>query len=248
MRSLKVLLLFFVLCADLPAQTIRASIYGRVLDSSGGAVSGARVKVIHTDTNTTAFFVSDDLGNYDFPRLLQFGEYRLEVETPGFQKLIRSGIKLVIDQRAEIDLILQVGDLNQSVRVSTEAPLLETSNSTPGQFLSNQQILALPNLNRVPLSMVLLAPGVTPQGGSDGNPRPGTNSTSNFSVNGSRGVTNEMIVDGLSALVPEGGSGGSGTAGIVYSPNSEATEEIKSSATLSPPSTENPAALWSRPP
>src|SRR5262249_2800599 len=91
MPFLRLLLLSFLICADLPAQTIRASIYGRVLDPSGGAVSGARVKAIHADTNTTAFFVSDDLGNYDFPRLLQFGEYRLEVEAPGFQKLIRSG-------------------------------------------------------------------------------------------------------------------------------------------------------------
>ena len=149
------------------------------------------LKVIHTGTNTTAQFVSDDLGNYDFPRLLQFGEYRLEVEAAGFQKLIRAGINLVIDQRAEIDLILQVGDLNQAIRVASEAPLLETSNATPGQYISNEQISALPNLNRVPFSMVLLAPGVTPQGGSDGNPRPGTNSTSNFF--GERGLVESLM-------------------------------------------------------
>ena len=149
------------------------------------------------------------------------------MEAKGFSKLIREGITLVIDQRAKIDLILRIGDLSQAVQVTADAPLLETSNSTPGGFIPKQQIDALPNPNRVPLSLVLIAPGVTPQGGSDGNPRPGTNSTSNFSVNGSRGVTTEMIVDGLSALVPEGGSGGSGTAGIVYSPTSEATEEIK---------------------
>src|SRR5262245_53304645 len=210
-----------------PAQTIRASIYGHVVDASGSAVPGATVKAIHVGTNIEYTFVTDALGNYDFPRLSQLGEYRLEAQATGFQRLIRAGVNIVIDQRALVDLEMKVGDLTQSVRVSSEAPLLETSNSTPGQFISKEQIDALPNLNRVPFSMVLLAPGVTPQGGSDGNPRPGTNSTSNFSVHGSRGVTNEMIVDGLSALVPEGGSGGSGTAGVVYSPTSEATEEIK---------------------
>jgi hypothetical protein len=63
-------------------------------------------------------------GNYDFPRLVRFGEYRLEAEAKGFQKLIREGVHVVIDQRARVDLELRVGEVSQTVEVTGAAPLL----------------------------------------------------------------------------------------------------------------------------
>jgi hypothetical protein len=216
------------------AQTIRASIYGAVVDPSGSGIPGAIVRAIHGATNTELTFTTDQQGNYDFPRLVKFGEYRLEAEATGFQKLIREGLNIGIDQRVRVDLELRVGDVSQSVQVRAETPLLETSNSTPGQYVSQQLINNLPLFNRVPFSLVLVAPGVIPQGtfgpiynGAENQPRPLVYTISNFSVNGSRGVTNEMIVDGLSVNVPEGGTGGAGTAGPALSPTAEATEEVK---------------------
>ena len=221
-------------CSLADAQTIRASIYGRVTDGTGAGIPQATVRAIHVSTNTEQTYLTDQEGNYDFPRLFKFGEYRLEAEAVGFQKLIREGVNLVIDQRAHVDLDMRVGEVTQRVEVTSDAPLLETSNSTPGQYVSKRLIDSLPLFNRVPFSLVLIAPGVIPMGtfgpifnGAENNPRPITYTVSNFSVNGSRGVTNEIIVDGLSINVPEGGSGGAGTTGPALSPTADATEEVK---------------------
>jgi hypothetical protein len=92
---------------------------------------------------------------------------------------------------------------------------------------------SVPLLNRIPLSLVQLAPGVIPQSTfgpvsvTDATTRPSVYNISNFSVNGSRGVTNEVIVDGLSVNVPEGGNSGAGTDGPAIYPTAEATEEVK---------------------
>ncbi|MBK7931744.1 MAG: TonB-dependent receptor [Bryobacterales bacterium] len=233
-RCLYICLLALLSAAGASAQTIRASIYGEVSDSTGSAVPGATIRAVHVATSTEVSYVTDERGNYDFPRLVKFGEYRLEAEAKGFQKLIREGIVVVIDQRARVDLELRVGEVSQTIEVSGDAPLLETSNSTPGAYVPKRLIDTLPLFNRQPLSLVLIAPGVTPQGtfgpilnGAENNPRPLVYTISNFSVNGSRGVTNEIIVDGLSINVPEGGNGGAGTAGPALSPNADATEEVK---------------------
>src|SRR5688572_17783712 len=133
---------------------------------------------------------------------------------------------VVIDQRARVEL--RIGEASQTIEVSGDAPLLETSNSTPGAYISKKLIDTLPLFNRQPPSLVLIAPGVIPQGtfgpifnGAENSPRPLVYTISNFSVNGSRGVTNEIIVDGLSINVPEGGTGGAGIAGPALSPNAD---------------------------
>ncbi len=215
------------------SQTIRASIYGTVLDASGAGVPNARVRAIHVATNTEVSFTTDQSGLYDFPRLVQFGEYRLEAEAAGFRKLVREGINIVVDQRAKVDLQMEVGNLTQEVEVVADASLLETSNATPGQYISKNLINNLPLLNRIPLSLVAIAPGIIPQAQFgpisvfDSTSRPSVYGLSNFAVNGSRGVTNEIIVDGLSVNVPEGGNSGAGTDGPAIYPTTEATEELK---------------------
>ena len=215
------------------AQTIRASIYGRVVDGSQAPVPKATVRAIHVATNSETTYVTDQEGNYDFPRLSRFGEYRLEVEATNFRKLVRDGIMLVIDQRAHIDLQLELGSVAQTVTVESDASMLETSNSTPGAYISQKLVEGLTLPNRIPLTLVQLAPGVIPQSTFgpvsmyDSTSRPSVYNISNFSVNGSRGVTNEIIVDGLSVNVPEGGNSGAGTDGPAIYPTAEATEELK---------------------
>ena len=232
-RTLQLCLLAALSCFSLPAQSIRASVYGTVVDPSGAGVPAATVRAIHVATNTEMTFVTDASGAYDFPRLVRFGEYRLEAEAKGFRKLVREGVNIVVDQRAKIDLQLEVGNIAQAVQVVADASLLETSNATPGQYVPKTLIDSLPLLNRIPLSLVQIAAGVIPQSTFgpvstyDSTSRPSVYNISNFSVNGSRGVTNEIIVDGLSVNVPEGGNSGAGTDGPAIYPTTEATEEMK---------------------
>src|SRR5262245_47616799 len=122
MRNLWAFGLCLAFSINLPAQIIRASIYGRVMDSTGSGVPGASVRTVHVATGTSYSFTTNASGDYDFPRLLHFGEYRIEAEAKGFSKLILEGITLVIDQRAKVDLNLRVGEMTQSVQVTAEAP------------------------------------------------------------------------------------------------------------------------------
>src|SRR5882762_1360994 len=145
-RAVQVCLFAALSCCPLAAQTIRAAIYGTVLDPSGSGVPNATVRAIHVSTNTETTFVTDPSGTYDFPRLIRFGEYRLEAEAKGFRKLVREGVNIVVDQRAKIDLQMEVGNIAQAVEVVADASLLETSNATPGQYVPKSLVDSLPLL------------------------------------------------------------------------------------------------------
>jgi len=225
-RLMLIVLVAASLATGARAQSVTASIYGRVLDESGAVVPGAIVRALHLDTGTVYMFTSDASGNYDFPQL-RLGAYRLEGEMAGFQTLMREGINLDLNQRAKIDLVLKVGNVTEKVEVTAQAPLLDTATAATGQMVTMEQLAALPVAYRVPWSLVLISAGVTPGQRMDVSGRPGFDETANFQIQGSRGVTNEMMIDGVSAVVPEGGSGGSGTVGLSYSPAVDATQEFK---------------------
>jgi len=209
----------------LQAQSNTASLYGTVLDSGGAVVPGATVRARHVDTGTVYRFTSDALGAYDFPQI-RLGGYEVDAEAAGFQRLIHSGINLTLDQRAKLDLILQIGNLTETIQVRSEAPLLETATAATGQAITKKQVEDLPVLTRIPWYLGLISAGVNPQRDMSAASQP-FNRVNNFSVNGSRGDTNEMMIDGLSAVVPEGGSNGSGTTSIAMQPTVDATQEFK---------------------
>ncbi len=224
-RALRAGALFFALTYSAPAQFSSASIYGTVLDSGGAVVPGATVRAQHIETGTLYKFTTDSLGNYDFPQI-RLGAYRVEAEAPGFQKLLRTGIDLDLNQRAKLDLILQVGNLTETVQVRAETPLLDTATAATGQVVTKKQVEDLPVLSRIPWYLGLISAGVNPQRDMNSGSQP-FNRVNNFSVNGSRGDTNEMMIDGISTVVPEGGSAGSGTTSIVLQPTVDATQEFK---------------------
>ena len=207
------------------AQLNSASIYGTVLDSAGALVPNATVRAVHVSTGTIYRFTTDSLGSFDFPQL-RLGAYQIEVEAAGFQKLVRTGINLELSQRAKLDMALQVGNLTESVQVSAEAPLLETASAAQGQNITVKQVEDLPVLSRIPWFLGLISANVNPQRDMNSGLQP-FNRVNNFSVNGSRGDTNEMMIDGISAVVPEGGSAGSGTTAIAMQPPVDATQEFK---------------------
>src|SRR3954463_13877932 len=103
-----------------------AQITGTVRDPSGAIVTTATVVVVHESTGILATAKSNQEGSYSVP-LLQPGVYRVEVQAPGFKKVERSGITLVVAQTAQIDFNLELGSSSQSVSVTDTAPLLDAS-------------------------------------------------------------------------------------------------------------------------
>src|SRR2546426_860337 len=107
------------------AQETRGSIFGRVGDPQNSAIPGATVVVTNTDTNIATTLSTNETGYYE-ANLLIAGNYRLTVEKPGFRKLIRGGVVLPISARVEIALMLQLGEVSDSISVTADTPLVDT--------------------------------------------------------------------------------------------------------------------------
>src|ERR1700739_2812263 len=108
-----------------------ARIIGVVSDSGGGLVPGAQVTLINGATGLHETAPTDEGGRYNFTQLA-VGDYRIEVSKPGFKKETRAGINLVAEQVYTADLMLQVGNVSETVEVTSSAAMVETAVSSVG--------------------------------------------------------------------------------------------------------------------
>ena len=152
-------LLAILLAPILRAQETRGSIYGSVTDSTGGAVPGAKVAVTNLETGTVSNVQTNDSGYYEALLLLP-GSYEVSAEAAGFKKALRKGINLSIGSRAQTDIKLEIGVVSETVTVTSDAPLLETSAVTSGRVIDNRSIRDLPVLNNNATLLTRLTPGV----------------------------------------------------------------------------------------
>jgi hypothetical protein len=142
-----------------PAQETRSTIFGRVLDQQNASVAGATIAVVNVDTNATTRLRSNETGYYEASLLLP-GQYQVTAELQGFKKTVRSGIALSISSRAEIPMVLTVGETAETISVTAEAPLLETSSVSAGRIMENRSVNDLPTFNNSPLMLIKLVPGI----------------------------------------------------------------------------------------
>src|SRR5947209_1467207 len=110
----------------LHAQDYRGRITGKILDPAGAVIPGASIKVINVATNAESLTKSDEHGSYASLYLTP-STYMVTVEAPGFKKLVRQGIEVRVGDSLELDLTLEVGAAQETVNVTAEAPLLETT-------------------------------------------------------------------------------------------------------------------------
>jgi len=141
------------------AQLPTGTILGTVKDASGGVVPGATVTITNTDTALTRTGTSGTDGSYRFPAL-PVGHYRVQVTREGFGALTRTGITLEVAQEAAIDVTLQVGSTAQSVEVTGEAPLVQTTTSTIGGLVNEQQVSDLPLNGRNLVDLTVMQAGI----------------------------------------------------------------------------------------
>ncbi len=175
-------------------QVATGSLGGLVTDAAGAAVPGVAVGIKQDQTNAEFKTTSSEAGLYVFPALPP-GIYVLTAEKAGFKRIVRSAIEIRIAQRLDLDVRLEVGDVAQSVEVTGELPLLETSTSERGQNFSPKFMNDLPLFTggiRNPRSFLGLMPGVTSGSGEQ-------------SVSGSGGRAQEVLIDGGSLTIPESG-------------------------------------------
>jgi hypothetical protein len=150
---------FFLVCGCVPAQEVRSVIFGRVVDPSNSAVSGASVIVTNTDTNVSTTLRTNDTGYYE-ANFLVAGSYRVRAEAPGFKQSIVNSVVLPIGSRVELGFRLEVGGVTESISVAADAPMLETASVSSGRVMDNRNVTDLPTFNNSPLLLMKLVPGV----------------------------------------------------------------------------------------
>ena len=150
----------FLVYAAAIAQTNKATITGLVNDSSGAAIPGVKIVATNTATNLSSETSSGASGAYSIPALNP-GEYRIEAASAGFKKSVLSSVILQVNQQARIDLILEVGQVTESVDVHATTPAMETESPNIGGVITQARIEALPLNGRNFMELTTLTAGIT---------------------------------------------------------------------------------------
>ncbi|HEV2762650.1 MAG TPA: carboxypeptidase regulatory-like domain-containing protein, partial [Pyrinomonadaceae bacterium] len=211
------------------AQEFRASLTGHITDPAGAAVPGATVKVRSQQTGQESTATTSEDGSYNIPSLLP-GMYTVTVEAAGFKTASSENLELHVNDKATLDLALEVGQVSDVVTVNAgEIALLERDTATRGQVIENRRIVELPLNGRNPIMLATLAPGVQ----FNGNPqftRPFDNGdNAQFSINGGVQRHNEFLLDGApnNAVTDADNARTRSSNNIAYVPPVDATQEFK---------------------
>ncbi len=224
-KSFSIVMLALSLSAAALSQTATAELSGNVTDGTGAAVANAKITAANPSTGFSREVRTNQSGAYVFT-ILPPGIYSLAVEAPGFRKAIQNNVELQVNQRADVDFQMQVGQLTETVEVTGAAPLLESESSTLGTVVNSQLTAELPLNGRNFVQLATLSPGVNGTGYSvsgtimsgtrPDDRRPGTEIFSN----GNREGSNDFLYDGLD-------DNDRLTLSIVYRPGVDAIREFK---------------------
>ncbi len=194
--ALVLLTTLFFTCSSGWAQEVTAAINGMVTDPSGSAVANATVTAKDLDRGTTYSTTSGTNGSYNLPRVA-VGTYEVRVEAPGFQSSVEPKLLLQLNQVAKLNVQLKLGDVNQTVEVTTAAPILQTETTQLGTVLDARTNVSLPLATRNYNQLTLLAPGaVTTDPSSFTGPQT-TFSSGRPYINGNREEANNYLLDGM---------------------------------------------------
>jgi hypothetical protein len=178
------------------AQSYRGEISGTVKDATGAVVPGAKITVTDEDRGVTQSGTTTAEGAFHLMELAP-GRYQVAIQHPGFRTLEQK-MTLEVAQNKVLDAVLTLGDIASSVEVKDEAALLEPASGAVGTLIDSGRIADLPLNGRNAFELVGLSPGIVPMGSFGQSDPWDTRSQAAFSASGSRGLANDLLLDGAS--------------------------------------------------
>ena len=178
-------------------QEVSASLTGVVTDPSGATIANASVTVTNLDRGGVWPAATNEAGIYFYPRI-PAGRYELKIEAQGFKTATRSGILLEVNQRARLNISMEVGQVTESVEVVGTAPLLNTDTTLVGATVTSTTLINAPLASRNFTELTLLSPGAvtTNLAGMRNSERTGYGAARPY-VNGNRAQANNFLLDGI---------------------------------------------------
>lgn len=174
------------------AQTVTGTILGTVTDSTGALLPGATVTIRNTGTDRTRSVVSDAHGRYREPQL-PVGPYEARAELQGFTTQVRQNLQVTVGSELVLNFTLQVATVRETVTVTSEAPIVQTSSAEVGALVDQKMIQQLPLNARDIQQLATLQPGVQSQAAYNGL------YGANITVRGSRPEQNRYLLNGVDA-------------------------------------------------
>ena len=189
--------LFLPLASPASAQTNKGALQGTVFDETGSVVAAATVVITNIGTGETLRLTTSTSGTFSAP-VLDPVEYKVSVEAQGFKTSVIPKVKVDTATTASVKVTLSLGELTTEVSVTADSPLLTRTSGTPGQTITERQIVEMPLNNRSVLDLALTVGNVTGAAGTEDPemsseiPTPGFN----LFVNGGRAGTTSILADG----------------------------------------------------
>ncbi len=175
------------------AQRIDGDLSGEVKDSKGLTVAGVKVTITNENTGTKRETQTTEAGTFFVANLLP-GQYTVEVEQSGFKKMIKPGVEVIANRLAEVNLVLELGTITETITVEAGAQLVDTQTATlantfQGEQLHSPAIAQGGGISGNLINLAILAPGTTTQ--------PGGVAGTGGAIGGNRPRNNSFTVDGL---------------------------------------------------
>src|SRR5213593_2393785 len=185
------------------AQTF-GEVTGRVTDPSGAVIPGASVTLTNVNTNAVRNVVTTEAGNYTFPSVAP-GFYRLRTELPGFKAAVSEPFEVQVQQVLRLDMVLQVGQISETIEVAATADLLQAETATVGAVVENKIITELPLNGREYLGLVAMAPNtntLSPRAAQAASRQGGDRADQAISTGGQRIMFDYYTLDGVNNTDP----------------------------------------------
>lgn len=142
------------------AQESRGTIAGKILDANKNMVMGATVKVTNVAMGTTVMLKTNDDGFYQAPYLIP-GTYQVVVEATGFKRYVRDGVVIQVNDNIRIDVELVIGMVGETITITDDAPVLNTTSGSLGTIVDSRRVAELPIPHGEPFKLIGLAGGVS---------------------------------------------------------------------------------------